>query len=130
MKLLSASISIALVTLVASAAVAQEPTMAFQAPWPVAPNTQLTMTSPLWSGEPTQAGLSPWLASMPLRLSLQSTIFPMAGAFPNCASLEESSGNSFNGFPVQRYTIVPLTPNLTLQGFSSGGCPIDGAIGG
>jgi hypothetical protein len=31
---------------------------------------------------------------------------------------------------VQRYTFLQLTPNLTLHGFSSAGCPVDSAIGG
>src|SRR5580658_5469049 len=133
MKLACAPIALVALaaTLAARAALAQEPTTAaFQAPWPLAQNPQITMPSLLWSGEPTQHGLSPWAASTPLRLSLQSTIFPMAGAFPNCASVEDPSGNSVNGMPVQRYTIIPLTSRLTLHGFSSAGCPIDGAIGG
>jgi hypothetical protein len=132
MKLACARIALVALaaTLAASAALAQEPTTTFQAPWPLAQNPQITMPSLLWSGEPTQAGLSPWAASTPLRLSLQSTIFPMAGGFPNCASLEDPSGNAINGWPVQRYTVIPLTPSLTLHGFSSAGCPIDGAIGG
>jgi hypothetical protein len=130
MKLVSTPIALAALA-ASAAALAQEPTGTFQAPWPLAQNPQITMPSLLWSGEPTQAGtLSPWLASTPLRLSLQSTIFPMAGAFPNCAAVEGPSGNSINGWAVQRYTIIPLTPNLALHGFSSAGCPIDGAIGG
>jgi hypothetical protein len=112
----------------ASTASAQEPSTLGQAPWPVAGNFQLPTTSLL--GEPTSAGVSPWVASLPLRLSLQGPIFPMAGAFPNCASFEDPSGNSIQGFPLQRYTLLRLTPNLVLHGFSSAGCPIDGAIGG
>lgn len=116
--------------LAAPAGRAQEPTSLGQYPWPTAGNFQLPPTS-LFVGEPTGNGaLSPWVASTPLRLSLQSPIFPMAGAFPNCAAYEDPSGNSVNGFPVQRYTMLRLTPNLVLHGFSSAGCPVDAAIGG
>jgi hypothetical protein len=98
--------------------------------WPLAPNPQLAPLS-LLSGEPSNGpGLSPWIASVPLRLSLQSGIFPMAGLFPNCATREDGSGNSFQGAPLQRYALLRLTPNLVLHGFSSAGCPIDGALGG
>lgn len=45
-------------------------------------------------------------------------------------SREEASGNTVNGFPVQRFASIRLTPALALQGFSSAGCPVDGAIGG
>jgi hypothetical protein len=115
--------------LAAPTAFAQEPTSPGQSPWPLATNFQLPPTS-LFVGEPTGNGaLSPWVASTPLRLSLQSPIFPMAGAFPNCAAYEDASGNSVQGFPVQRYTMLQLTPNLVLHGFSSAGCPIDAAIG-
>jgi hypothetical protein len=124
-------LALALPGLFASGALAQEPTMLFQSPWPLAPNPQLATPSLLLMGEPSQAGtLSPWVASIPLRLSLQGGIFPMAGAFPNCAPLGEGSGNSFQGWAVQRYALVSTLPNLTLHGFSSAGCPIDGAIGG
>ena len=118
--------------LAAHAGAAQEPTTtaaAFASPWPLAPNPQLA-PSPLFGlGEPSGA-LSPSMAAVPLRLSLQSTIFPMAGGFPNCASREDGSGNSFQGWVVQRYTMLSLTPNLTLHGFSAAGCPVDSAIGG
>jgi hypothetical protein len=67
--------------------------------------------------------------STPLRLSLQADIHPIAGGFPNCVSREEPSGNTINGFAVQRFASIRLTNALTLQGFSSAGCPVDGAIG-
>ena len=124
---------LALSAFAAPSVFAQEPSVLLRAPWPVASNPQLPPQPLLSLGEPTSGGaLSPWIASTPLRLSLQSTIFPlsMSGAFPNCTSLEEPSGNSFQGIPVQRYTMLELTPNLVLHGFSSAGCPIDGAIGG
>jgi len=57
-------------------------------------------------------------------------IHPLAGGFPNCVSREEPSGNTVNGFAVQRFASIGLTKALTLQGFSSAGCPVDGAIGG
>jgi hypothetical protein len=86
------------------------------------------------SGEPTSAGgvLPPSLAVLPLRLSLMGATFPIAGALPGdpCASREESSGNTVWGFPMQHATYLPLTPQLTLSGFSSRGCPLDAAIGG
>ena len=83
-------------------------------------------------GEPTgdASALPGYFASAPLRLSLQSGIFPIGDAFPQCATREEASGNSVGGIPVQRYTLLQLTPNLVLHGFTSAGCPIDGAIGG
>jgi hypothetical protein len=79
---------------------------------------------------PAGALLSPWAASTPLRLSLQGGIHPLAGAFANCATREEPAGNSVNGFAIQRFASFSLTPALSLQGFSSAGCPVDGAIGG
>ncbi len=86
------------------------------------------------TGEPTSAGgaLPPALAVLPLRLSLASATFPIAGALPGdpCASREESSGNTLWGFPMQHATYLPLTPQLTLSGFASRGCPLDSAIGG
>jgi hypothetical protein len=86
------------------------------------------------TGEPTSAGgvLPPTLAVLPLRLSLMGATFPIAGAFAGdpCASREESSGNTVWGFPVQNATYLQLTPQLTLHGFSSQGCPLDSSIGG
>jgi hypothetical protein len=92
--------------------------------------SNLQLTAPWLRGEPTgPAGVSSWVLSTPLRLSLQGDIHPMAGGFSNCVSLEEPSGNTINGFAVQRFASVRLTGALTLQGFSSAGCPVDGAIG-
>jgi hypothetical protein len=115
----------------ASWAGAQEPTGTWQRPpTTLVPSVKLT-TPWLFPGEPTGAGgMSPWVASTPLRLALQSGILPTAGGYPNCVSLEEPSGNTVNGFPVQRFTSLRLAPALVLQGFSSAGCPVDGAIGG
>jgi hypothetical protein len=82
-------------------------------------DTQVTMSNP-----------SIYSAFVPLRLSLTASLFPMARAFPGCESLEEASGNSVNGFAVQRYTFLRLTPRLVLHGFSSAGCPVDSGAGG
>ena len=131
MKRSVVSLTCIVVALAARVAFAQEPTALFASPWPLAPNPQLATPTILTFGEPSPGGaLAPWMASVPLRLSLQAPIFPMAGGYPNCATREDASGNSFNGWPVQRYALLALTPNLTLHGFTSAGCPIDGAIGG
>jgi hypothetical protein len=93
--------------------------------------TTLQLTAPWLRGEPTgPAGVSQWVLSTPLRLSLQGQIHPIAGGFANCLTREEPSGNTINGFPVQRFASIRLTDALTLQGFSSAGCPVDGAAGG
>jgi hypothetical protein len=92
--------------------------------------SNLQLTAPWLRGEPTgPTGLSSWVLSTPLRLSLQGDIHPIGGGFPNCVSREEPSGNTINGFAVQRFASIRVTEALTLQGFSSAGCPIDGAIG-
>jgi hypothetical protein len=120
-----------IVKLIARTAFAQEPTALFTSPWPLAPNPQLATPTILTFGEPSAGNaLPPWMASVPLRLSLQSPIFPTAGGYPNCTTREDASGNSFNGWPVQRYALLAVTPNLVLHGFTSAGCPVDGAIGG
>ena len=113
------------------AASAQEPTFAPQPLKPFAAIPPLASPFPSLLGEPTggASALPGYFASGPLRLSLQSGIVPMAGGFPQCQTLEEASGNSVRGIPVLRYTLLRLTPNLVLHGFSSGGCPIDGGIG-
>jgi hypothetical protein len=74
--------------------------------------------------------LSPLAAFAPLRLSLTQGLFAQGNAVPGCASREDASGNSVNGFQVQRYSYLPLTPNLVLHGFSIGGCPLDAGLGG
>jgi hypothetical protein len=95
---------------------------------PIVSNLQLT--APWLRGEPTgPAGISSWVLSTPLRLSLQGDIHPIGGGFANCVSREEPSGNTINGFAVQRFASIRLTAALTLQGFSSAGCPVDGALG-
>jgi hypothetical protein len=94
---------------------------------PVAP-----LPSPLSQGEPSSGAgvLDPWTAMQPLRLSLMGSIFPLDRALPNCESREEASGNSVSGMPVQRVQSWRLAPRLSLHGFSSDGCPVDGGLGG
>jgi hypothetical protein len=65
----------------------------------------------------------------PLRLTLEGSIFPKAGGFPQCATLEDDVGNSVGGIPVQHYADWQLTPRLVLSVFSQLGCPIDAGIG-
>jgi hypothetical protein len=122
--------AVVLTILAAGPARAQEPSGPAPWQWTLAPQPKLVPPL-LLLGEPTgSAGLSPWALSTPLRLSLQSGIFPIGGAFPNCQSRQEASGNTVNGFALQRYAPLQLAPGLVLHGFSSAGCPVDGAIGG
>jgi hypothetical protein len=73
---------------------------------------------------------SGYLLSAPLRLSLEASVIPKAGGFPNCASLKEDVGNTVGGIPVQHYGEWRLAPRLVLSVFTQLGCPIDGGIGG
>jgi hypothetical protein len=66
----------------------------------------------------------------PLRLSLTGGLFSQASAFAGCDARAEASGNTVNGFAVQRYTFLRLTPQLVLHGFSMTGCPVDAGMGG
>jgi hypothetical protein len=75
------------------------------------------------------SAVSGFRLSAPLVLSLEASVFPLAGAFPNCASREEDAGNSVGGIPVHHYVELRLTPRLVLSGFSQLGCPIDGGVG-
>ncbi len=110
---------------------ADEPSQ-YQPQFKLAPIPALVVPSLLAPGEPTGDGgdLSPFFASQPLRLSLTSTIFSVAGEFSQCETREDASGNSTHGFPIQRYQFLRLAPHLVLHGFSSAGCPIDGGLGG
>lgn len=93
---------------------------------PLAPSA-----TPLFASEKDdELELLPLAAVTPLRLTLVFDAFPQARSFPECPSLEEPSGNTLNGFPIQRYTFLPVAPRLTLHGFSSAGCPVDAGIGG
>lgn len=77
-----------------------------------------------------QSGPTVGAAFAPLRLSLTGGLFSQAGAFSGCDSRAEASGNSVNGFAVQRYGFLRLTPQLTLHGFSMTGCAVDAGMGG
>jgi hypothetical protein len=67
--------------------------------------------------------------SAPLRLSLEASVAPKAGGFPNCDVLGDDVGNSVGGIPVQHYTELRLTPRLVLSFFTQLGCPIDAGLG-
>jgi hypothetical protein len=69
-------------------------------------------------------------AFTPLRLSLTQGLFPIGSTLPGCDSREDASGNSLNGFALQRLGYVQLVPHLVLHGFSSAGCAVDSGIGG
>lgn len=75
-------------------------------------------------------GLSVGAAFAPLRLSLTSGLFSQASAFSGCDAQSDASGNSVNGFAVQRYSFLRLTPQLVLHGFSMAGCAVDAGMGG
>jgi len=75
-------------------------------------------------------GLSMGASFAPLRLSLTGGLFSQAAAFSGCDSRADASGNSVNGFAVQRYSFLRLTPQLTLHGFSLTGCAVDAGMGG
>jgi len=66
----------------------------------------------------------------PLRLTLTGGLFSQANAFSGCDARADASGNSINGFALQRYSFLPLTPQLVLHGFSLSGCAVDAGMGG
>jgi hypothetical protein len=115
--------------LTAAFAGAQEPP-SIPGSWPVASNPLLA-PAPFFGGEPTgkPGDLSPYALSTPLRLSLRGNIFPIGSMFSQCATREDASGNAMQGFAVQRYTFLELTPQLVLSGMSTSGCPVDSAAG-
>ena len=93
----------------------------------------LAPARPAAGGEPTGDAslLSGYLASMPVRLSLEGSFFPEDRGFPNCETREEAAGNALGGgIPVQHVASIRLVPNLVLSGFTRVGCPIDAGIGG
>jgi hypothetical protein len=111
-------------------ALAQEPTGRPASLVPLAP-----LSAPLFPGEPVGGAgdLSPYAAFTPLRLSLLSIHPPRADLFfgdGGCGARMEASGNTVNGFAVQRQTFMALTPRLVLHGFSQAGCAFDAGIGG
>ncbi len=87
-------------------------------------------SAPTDDGLGTPGALLPFSTFTPLHLSLTQGLFPIESRFPGCASREDASGNSINGFAVERYSYLRLTPQLTLHGFSSAGCAIDAGLGG
>jgi hypothetical protein len=118
-----------------SVAGAQEPTSAPQRLQPfgaIPPLPSAAAPLGLSLGEPTgdAAALPGYFASAPMRLSLQNQIFPLGDGYDQCGTRGDAAGNATGGIPTQRYTLLRLTPNLVLHGFTAGGCPIDGAIGG
>lgn len=98
-------------------------------PSPLPSSPIVSVPTPLSFGEPTGPSSSFYWAQ-PIRLSLSSSYFSHGAMFANCASREEAAGNSVGGIAVQKFTLLRLSPHLVLTGFSSLGCPIDGAIGG
>ena len=109
----------------ASVAAAQEPTsttaqaMALSAYVPPAPASVFVT-----GAASDRARLSPYSASMPLRLTLLSSLFPVGPLLGNggCSASVESAGTIF---PTQPYAYFALTPRLVLHGFSDLGCPDD-----
>ncbi len=85
-------------------------------------------------GEPTAQGATalPALVSLPLQLSLMGSVFPATPGLmgEDCRAAAEASGNTVQGFSTQHATYLPLTPRLTLHGFSRLGCAIDSGAGG
>ena len=69
-------------------------------------------------------------AFAPLRLQLTGGLFSQASAFSGCESRGDASGNSVNGFALQHYSYLRLTPALVLHGFSMTGCAVDTGMGG
>jgi len=78
----------------------------------------------------TKNGPTVTAAFAPLRLQLTGGLFSQASAFSGCDSRSDASGNSINGFAVQRYSFLPLTPRLVLHGYSMQGCAVDAGMGG
>ncbi len=94
------------------------PTAIFPAPFSPTPSGDLGYVPPF----------SGFRLSAPIRLSLEGSVIPVAGGFPNCGDQDEV-GNSVGGIPVQHYTEWRFTPRLVLSAFTQLGCPIDAGIG-
>jgi uncharacterized glyoxalase superfamily protein PhnB len=122
-----------LVVLLASAAfvgaVCAAPPALAQVSSPNVPIATSPPQSPFGDRGGDAGDFSGYLLSAPLRLSLEGSIIPKAGGFPNCASREDDVGNSVGGIPVQHYAEWRLTPRLVLSGFAQLGCPIDAGMG-
>lgn len=85
-------------------------------------------------GEPTAQGVIalPALVTLPLQLSLMGSVFPTTPGLmgEDCRVAAEASGNTIQGFSTQHAAYLPLTPRLTLHGFSKLGCSTDSGVGG
>jgi len=68
-------------------------------------------------------------ALSPLWLTLSGGLFSQASAFHGCESRAEASGNSVNGFAVQRHSFLRLTRQLVWHRFSMAGCAVDSGSG-
>jgi hypothetical protein len=98
----------------------QEPTFTLSPYTPPAP------ASVLITGATTDSStLPPNAASLPFRLSLLTTLYPLGPAFGvgGCSGPSVAAAGTI--FPTQPYTQLQLTPRLTLHGFSDLGCPGD-----
>jgi hypothetical protein len=88
------------------------------------------------SPAPDSTRLPPDAASLPLRLSLLTSIYPLGPSMTNggCGAASVAAASTI--FPTQPYTQVQLVPRLVLHGFSDLGCPgdpyalIDSGVGG
>jgi hypothetical protein len=65
----------------------------------------------------------------PLWLTLSGGLFSQASAFSGCDSRADASGNSVNGFAIQRRGFLRLAPQLLLHRFSMAGCAVDSGSG-
>lgn len=116
-------------TAIAFAAVVLLPARDSFAQAPATVSAPAVPQAPAPSGDTGAPSFSGFVLAAPMRLTLEGSIFPKAGWFPQCASLEDDVGNSVGGIPVQHYMDWRLTPRLVLSVFSQLGCPIDGGIG-
>lgn len=94
------------------------PTTLYPAPFSLTPRGDLGYVPPV----------SGFRLAAPIRLSLEGSVIPVAGGFPNCGDQNEV-GNSVGGIPVQHYAEWQLTRRLLLSTFTQLGCPIDAGIG-
>ncbi|HKO53312.1 MAG TPA: hypothetical protein VJV79_36640 [Polyangiaceae bacterium] len=65
----------------------------------------------------------------PLWLTLNGGLFAQGSAFAGCDSRGDASGNSVNGFAVQRHSFLRLAPQLVLHRFAMAGCAVDSGSG-
>jgi len=76
-----------------------------------------------------QRGPSAEATRAPLWLTLSGGLFSRASAFSGCDARADASGNSVNGFAVQRAGSLRLAPELVLHRFSVAGCAVDSGSG-